>query len=87
MKRFHHLGFDRQRKSWLGLALGTVLATQADGVRRAMGGLTALVDLGVIDRRQARFFLDDEHTETGRQFRHDWSWTLLNLEAWARAHT
>jgi len=84
-RRFPHLGFDRQRKSWLGPAVGSVLATQAEAVRRAMGGLSTMVDLGVIDGRQARLFIDGG-TEASRRFQLDWSWTLLNLEAWARAH-
>jgi asparagine synthetase B (glutamine-hydrolysing) len=85
-RRFPHLGFGTQRKSWLGAAGGSVVETQADAARRAMGGLSTLVDLGVIDREQARVFLDDDGAETSRRFRLNWSWELLNLEAWARAH-
>ena len=85
-RRFPDLDFDRQRKSWLGPALRTVVSTQAGAAGRALGGFSTLVDLGVIDRQQARAFVDDGCAETSRQFLFDWSWQLLNLEAWARAH-
>jgi hypothetical protein len=85
-KRFPHLGFDEQRKSWLGAAVGSVVEAQAGAARRAMGALSALVDLGVIDRAQARVFVDDQPSAATRRFQLDWSWSLLNLEAWSRAH-
>jgi len=85
-KRFPHLQFDRQRKSFLGSAVMTVLTTQAREAALALGGVPTLVELGVIDRRQAGLLVDAGLAETGRQFRVDWSWQLLNLEAWARAH-
>ena len=85
-KRFPHLGFNEQRKSWLGAAVGSVVEAQAGAARRTMGGLSALVDLGVIERAQARVFVDDQPSAATRRFQLDWSWALLNLEAWTRAH-
>ncbi len=85
-RRFPDLGFDRQRKSWLGGAFLSVLKTQAGGARQAMGGFPTLVDLGVIDREQVRVLLDDALAGRSQQGRLGWAWELLNLEAWARAH-
>ena len=86
IRRFPDLGFDRQRKSFVGAAQLSVLATQADAARQAMGGLPTLVDLGVVDREQVRVLLDDALAGRTHRGRLGWAWELLNLEAWARAH-
>ena len=83
-RRFPHLGFDGQRKSWIGAAAGSVVERQGRSARQALGRLSTLVDMGVIDRDQARVFVEDDGAND--QFRNSWSWELLNLEAWARAH-
>lgn len=85
-RRFPHLGFDRQRKSNLGIAFLSVLETEASAARHAMGGFSTLVDLGVIDREQVRVLIDDALAGRGPRGRLGWAWELLNLEAWARAH-
>ena len=85
-RRFPELGFDRQRKSKLGVAFLSVLETQAGAARQAMGGFPTLVDLGVIDREQVRVLLDDALAGRSHRERLGWAWELLNLEAWARAH-
>ena len=85
-RRFPDLGFDKQRKSNLGVALLSVLEAEAAAARRAMGGLPTLVDLGVIDRNQVRVLLDDALAGRSHRARLGWAWELFNLEAWARAH-
>lgn len=84
--RFPGLGFERQRKSNLGIALLSVLETQAEEARRGMGGLRTLVDLGVVDGEQVRVLIDDALAGRSHRHRLGWVWELLNLEAWARAH-
>jgi hypothetical protein len=84
-KRFPGLGFEQQRKSNLGIALLSVLATQAGPTLRAMGGVRTLVDLGVIDGEQVHVLLEDALAGRSHRDRLGWAWELLNLEAWARA--
>jgi asparagine synthase (glutamine-hydrolysing) len=85
-ERFPRLGFEAQRKSNLGNAFISVLATQAGAARRALGDFPTLVDLGVIDGAQVRVLLDDALAGRSHRDRIAWAWELLNLEAWARAH-
>jgi asparagine synthetase B (glutamine-hydrolysing) len=85
-RRFPGLGFNRQRKSNVGDAFLSVLATQAGPARQALGGLRTLVDLGVIDGEQVGVLLDDALAGRSHRGRLGWAWELLNLEAWARAH-
>jgi asparagine synthetase B (glutamine-hydrolysing) len=85
--RFPHLGFDRQRKSWMGPATGTVLETQAAAAHQAMGGYRTLVDMGVIDAEQVRTLLDDAFSGRSHPSQRGWAWGFLNLETWARAHS
>ena len=58
-KRFPELEFDRQRKSWIGGAVLSVLTMQTGAARQALGGFPTLVDLGVIDGEQVRVLIDD----------------------------
>ena len=85
-KRFPHLGFETQRKSWLGASFLSVLENETGAARRAMGGCTTLAALGVVDRERTDALLDDVLAASNRH-RLGWAWELLNLEAWARAHT
>ena len=85
-RRFPALGFDRQRKSWLGGALLSVLEREAGPARQALGGFPALVELGVVDREQVRVFIDDVLAGRSHRARLGWAWELLNLEAWVQAH-
>ncbi len=85
-RRFPDLGFDQQRKSWLGGPFLEVLEREASATIQAMGGFPTLAELGVIDREQARVFVDDALAGRSPRARIGWAWELLNLEAWARAH-
>jgi asparagine synthase (glutamine-hydrolysing) len=85
-ERFPGLGFEGQRKSNLGVALLSVLETQARPVRQAMGELRTLVDLGVIDGDRVRILMDDALAGRSHRHRLGWVWEFLNLEAWTRAH-
>jgi len=83
--RFPRLGFERQRKSWVGGAFLSVMADQADKARQAIGRPRVLAELGVIDLEQASAFLENPLSGRGRQ----WLgavWNILNLEAWTQSH-
>ena len=82
VRRFPQLGFEKQRKTWLGEALLSAISAQADRERAAMGGIRTLQELGVIDVK----LLDDALAMKGPQARLGYTWEVLNLEAWARAH-
>jgi hypothetical protein len=86
VRRFPGLGFERQRKSWLGGAFLSVIAAQAGAARQAMGGIRTLGELGVVDPKQASVFMDERLTGQGGQWELGRVWLLLNLETWARAH-
>ena len=45
-RRFPELGFERQRKSWMGRALQSVLESQTAAARQAVGPLRNLAELG-----------------------------------------
>ena len=74
-RRFPGLGFERQRKSNLGIAAMWVLETQAAAAFQAMGGFPTLADLGVIDPEQVRVLLDDALAGRSRRERVGWAWT------------
>lgn len=86
VRRFPQLGFDRQRKSWLGGPFLAVVASQAGEAWRELGGVRTLAALGVVDPERARALLDDTIAGRGSRAAPGWVWDVLNLEAWARAH-
>jgi asparagine synthase (glutamine-hydrolysing) len=86
VRRFPHLGFARQRKSWLGAASLAVIAGQAANARRAMGTVRALVELGVVNPDAVEHLMDDALDGTRPPAHLGLVWDILNLEAWARAH-
>lgn len=83
-RRFPHLGFERQRKSWLGAAALSMVAAEAGAACKAMGGIRTLGELGVVDPARVSEFMDDALARKGRQL--GLVWLILNVEAWARAH-
>ena len=85
-KRFPHLGFDGQRKTWLGDIFLTLVAGQAGKVLESMGGVRTLAELGVVDAERVRVLLDDALSGRGPRWSFGFVWEILNLEAWARAH-
>ena len=85
-RRFPELGFDRQRKSWMGRALQSVLESQTAAARQAVGPLRNLVELGVIDDRQLAAVTEDALAGRASVSRLGWAWEALNLEVWTRAH-
>ncbi len=82
VRRFPQLGFERQRKTWLGEALLSAISAQSGRERAAIGGIQALGELGVIDVKM----FDDAIALKGPQSRLGYTWEILNLEAWVRAH-
>jgi asparagine synthetase B (glutamine-hydrolysing) len=85
-RRFPGLGFEHQRKSWLGRALLSVLTTQTAAAREIVGPLRALEDLGVVDGRQLGALLDESLAGNGPAWQLVWAWEVFNLEEWARVH-
>jgi asparagine synthetase B (glutamine-hydrolysing) len=86
VRRFPHLGFEGQRKSWLGEAVGAVLSTQLGPQRQAIGAIRALSELGVVDAEQGHALLDDAVAGKGSPSGPWYAWHILNLETWVRAH-
>jgi hypothetical protein len=85
-RRFPELGFERQRKSWMGRALQSVLESQTAAARQAVGPLRNLVELGVIDDRQLATVTEDALAGRASVWRLGWAWEALNLEQWLRVH-
>ena len=85
-RRFPELGFDRQRKSWMGRALQSVLESQTAAARQAVGPLRNLAELGVIDDRQLAAVTEDALAGRASVWRLGWAWEALNLEQWVRVH-
>jgi asparagine synthase (glutamine-hydrolysing) len=82
-RRFPDLGFGDQKKFALGSFIEWVMANEALRAFDSLGGeFHALGDLGIVDRVHAKTYLTDQ--VPGREWQ---TWDLLNLEAWARAHT
>ena len=86
VRRFPHLGFARQRKTWLGEAWQAVLSTQLGQQCRTMGDIWGLAELGVVDPEQGRALMDDALAGKGSESGAEYAWMILNLEAWVRAH-
>lgn len=80
-RRFPGLGFESQRKSPLGTFIRSVTSTQTGSASRALGDVTVLGELGVVEPEQVRVFLNNP--PQGKEWR---VWDILNLEAWARAY-
>jgi asparagine synthase (glutamine-hydrolysing) len=83
-RRFPELGFERQRKSFMGSALLSVLVNQTRAAREAVGALRILGDLGVVHERQLGLLLDEALAGKASPWRLQWAWDVLNLETWAR---
>jgi hypothetical protein len=85
-KRFPQLGFERQRKVYASDFFKNLLLREGRTAWNRLGGLSALSALGIVNREQAaariRELLVGKNAarETYR------IWTVMNLEAWARAH-
>lgn len=81
-KRFPLLGFDGQRKVSAQDYFQGILAKQGPAAARAMGNLSALAELGVIEPQRVRSFLArsfDRHSRSQEQALH-----LFCVEAWTR---
>jgi len=85
-RRFPGLGFDRQRKTNLGEASDAVLSTQLERQWKAVNGVSALAEVGVVDPEGARTMIDQALAGTGSESGPAYAWFILNLEAWVRAH-
>jgi len=81
-RRFPHLGFERQGKRLLGTFIDSVTSAEVGRASRALGPRSVLGELGGVDGGRVRAFLEDPPSGKGWRV-----WDLLNLEAWARAHS
>jgi hypothetical protein len=70
----------------LGDASDAVLSTQLEGQWKAMDGVSALAELGVVDPNGARTLIDQALAGKGSASGPAYAWFILNLEAWVRAH-
>jgi len=85
-KRFPQLGFERQRKVYASDFFKNLLLREGRAAWNRLGGLTALSSLGIVNRQQAADRIDDL-LRGKRTMRETYRiWTMMNLEAWARAH-
>jgi hypothetical protein len=84
-RRFPELGFEHQRKGWMGSAVLSVLVTQSGAARKAVGNPRVLEELGVVDGRQLDRLLDDALAGKVSRWLLLWAWDVLMLETWARA--
>jgi asparagine synthase (glutamine-hydrolysing) len=84
-KRFPRLGFEGQKKVAATSFFRRLVHDQAPGVLSGLGSLTALEEMGVVDRAGWRsyteaLFSSSPSLEMAR------IWFALSTEAWARAH-
>jgi asparagine synthase (glutamine-hydrolysing) len=84
-RRFPELGFEHQRKGWMGSAVLSVLVTQSGAARKAVGSPRVLEELGVVDGRQLDRLLDEALAGKVSRWLLLWAWDVLMLETWARA--
>lgn len=83
VRRYPELGFDRQVKALVNPFVSSMVRREAHHAFETLGGVTsALGDLGIVDVTEASAFVNE--CPSGRESR---VWDVLNLEAWARAHT
>ncbi len=85
IRRFPQLGFERQRKSWLGAAMLEVLAAQASAAYHSLGGIRKLGELGVVGAEQVDGLVDQALSGGAPASALGPLWDLLNLETWVRA--
>lgn len=85
-RRFPQLGFERQRKVEATTFYASQIYKSASEIWRQSEGARTLADLGIIDKRKLTPVIErllKGHQEGRKAHR---VWTVLNLEAWARAH-
>jgi asparagine synthase (glutamine-hydrolysing) len=88
-RRFPRLGFERQRKITGTSVARTVFVREGEDAWRRMGGVTALAELGVVEKRSASTLIEgllDEPKAPAENAHSYRIWDILALEAWARAH-
>jgi hypothetical protein len=84
-RKFPQLGFDRQSKMGAGSFYASSIYKEATSIWRELGSAHTLTELGIVDEPALRRFMDGllgrEQKEQAYRV-----WSVLNLEAWARAH-
>jgi hypothetical protein len=84
-RKFPQLGFERQAKMGAGSFYASSIYKEARGIWQELGSAKTLTDLGIVDGPHLRSFMEGllgrERKEQAYRV-----WSVLNLEAWARAH-
>jgi len=84
-RRFPNLGFEQQKKVDASHFYTSLMLNEASPAWRAIGGAARLGDLGIVDNQRLP---PAEQTLARQEPRASHGvWTLLNAEAWVRAHT
>ena len=85
-RRFPELGFERQRKVLATDYFTQTMARQAPGAWKRMGGVSALEDLGIVDKTALHSAMENVFD---RQYNQGVAriWNALTLEAWVRGHS
>jgi hypothetical protein len=81
-RRFHGLGFERQRKVSALSFFMSIVAARGPEIARTVGPFRALGAIGAVDPDGARGFVDHAFRTQGRQMLA--ACHLFNLEMWAR---
>lgn len=82
-RRFPGLGFDRQKKLLSRDYFCSTLLEQGGAAWKALGGVPALADLGLVEPQQLEGHVR-EVLASGDQLRVDDLWRILSLESWVR---
>jgi hypothetical protein len=85
-RRFPNLGFEQQRKVEGTRFYSSLIYGQARQLWQQLGGTPTLVKLGIVDERTIEQGFEHFLTRRKQGDAHH-AWSILNLEAWARAHT
>jgi asparagine synthase (glutamine-hydrolysing) len=85
-RRFPNLGFEQQRKVEGTRFYSSLIYRQARELWQQLGGTPTLGKLGIVDERSIEQGFEHFLTRQKQGDAHH-AWSILNLEAWARAHT
>jgi hypothetical protein len=85
-RRFPNLGFEYQRKVEATRFYSTLIYREARAVWQYLGGGSTLGELGVVDAQSLRPAYERLLVKQKMGDAHR-TWSILNLESWARAHT
>jgi asparagine synthase (glutamine-hydrolysing) len=85
-RRFPHLGFEQQVKLEATSFYASSIRKEAGEIWQGFGGARTLSDLGIIDERFLSPLFEALQAQRHQGLAAHRVWSVLNLEAWARAH-